>query len=207
MVTHRVHKSPFMNLQSLYSMLPQLGLALATLVILIIILKAWSSRQSGQKLVQPDLTIDLAELGIAAPPAGIKRLEVYGTPVRLRVVVIAPAGRHQANLHPEDVPILLNQFMPGLLDIFQSHEPLCRCWPAQLSSKGFSQSFMNHVSLPGNRGKGTPWTSIVGKFNVSEQVFLIGFACCSENSNSLSQFVVEHEGQWFDTLRIRQESS
>lgn len=194
-----------MNLESLYSMLPQLACALAALVIAIIALNVWRNRHGTRHLEQPDLTINLAELGVAAPPADAKRLEVYGTPVRLRVVVIAPAGRHQANLHHDDVPILLNQFMPGLLEIFQSHQPLCRCWPAQLSSQGFAQSFLNHVSLPGNRGKGTPWTSIVGKFHVGEQVFLIGLACCSEASNSLSQFVVEHDGQWFDTLRIRQD--
>ena len=196
-----------MNLESLYHLLPQLALALAMLVITIVTLNIWRSRQSTGSSQQPDLTIDLAKLGVAAPPAGTSRLEVYGTPVCLRVVVIAPAGRHEASLHHDDIPILLNQFMPGLLEIFQSQQPLCRCWPAQLSSQGFAQSFLNHVSLPGNRGKGTPWTSIVGKFHVSDQVFLIGLACCSETSNSLSQFIVEHEGQWFDTLRIRQETS
>lgn len=194
-----------MNFEPLADMLPQLAFALAMLVIVIIALNIWRGRRVNRGSQQPDLTIDLVQLGVAAPPAGPSRLEVYGTPVRLRVVVIAPAGRHQSSVHPEDVPILLNQFMPGLLEIFQSHQPLCRCWPAQLSSQGFAQSFLNHVSLPGNRGKGTPWTSIVGKFHVVEQVFLIGIVCCSETSNSLSQFIVEHEGQWFDTLRIRQE--
>ena len=194
-----------MNFQTLADMLPQLAFALAMLVIVIIALNIWRGRRVNRGSQQPDLTIDLVQLGVAAPPAGPSRLEVYGTPVRLRVVVIAPAGRHQSSVHHEDIPILLNQFMPGLLEIFQSHQPLCRCWPAQLSSQGFAQSFLNHVSLPGNRGKGTPWTSTVGKFHVGEQVFLIGIVCCSETSNSLSQFIVEHEGQWFDTLRIRQE--
>jgi hypothetical protein len=194
-----------MNFEPLADMLPQLAFALAMLVIVIIALNIWRGRQVNRGSQQPDLTIDLVQLGVAAPPAGLSRLEVYGTPVRLRVVVIAPAGRHQSSVHHEDIPILLNQFMPGLLEIFQSHQPLCRCWPAQLSSQGFAQSFLNHVSLPGNRGKGTPWTSIVGKFHVGEQIFLIGIVCCSETSNSLSQFIVEHEGQWFDTLRIRQE--
>ncbi|MFP6671488.1 MAG: hypothetical protein VB857_08750 [Pirellulaceae bacterium] len=194
-----------MNFEPLADMLPQLAFALAMLVIVIIALNIWRGRQVKRGSQQPDLTIDLVQLGVSAPPAGPSRLEVYGTPVRLRVVVIAPAGRHQSSVHPEDIPILLNQFMPGLLEIFQSHQPLCRCWPAQLSSQGFAQSFLNHVSLPGNRGKGTPWTSIVGKFHVGEQIFLIGIVCCSETSNSLSQFIVEHEGQWFDTLRIRQE--
>ena len=194
-----------MNFEPLADMLPQLAFALAMLVIVIIALNIWRGRQVNRGSQQPDLTIDLVQLGVAAPPAGLSRLEVYGTPVRLRVVVIAPAGRHQSSVHHEDIPILLNQFMPGLLEIFQSHQPLCRCWPAQLSSQGFAQSFLNHVSLPGNRGKGTPWTSIVGKFHVGEQIFLIGIVCCSETSNSLSQFIVEHEGQWFDTLRIRQQ--
>ena len=183
------------------------ALVLVVLLIVIIAFRAWRSRQTKRDLPQPDLRIDLAALGVTSPPAGPYRLELYGTPVHLRALVIAPAGRHQVGLHDDDIPILLNQFMPGMLEIFRLHQPICRCWPNQLSSQGFAQSFFNHVSLPGNRGRGTPWTSVVGKFYAGEPAFLIGLACCTESPNSLSQFVIEHEGQWLDTLRIRQESS
>ncbi len=196
-----------MNFPELQPWLPALASALVLLVLAAITLKLWWRGRTSQDSAGPDLHIDLAAIGLAVPPPGSVRLELYGTPVRLRVLVAAPAGRHQSPLHEEDLPILLNQFLPGLAEIFPLHLPVCRCWPAQLSSQGFSQSFFNHVPLPGNRGKGTPWTSLTGKFQVGEQGFLIGLVCCSETSNSLSQFVVEHEGQWFDTLRIRQDPS
>jgi hypothetical protein len=196
-----------MNFSDIQPWLPALASALVLLVLAMIALKFWWGRRAHPNAAGPDLHIDLDAIGLAVPPPGPVRLELYGTPVRLRVLVAAPAGRHQSQLHEEDLPILLNQFLPGLADIFSLHLPVCRCWPAQLSSQGFSQSFFNHVALPGNRGKGTPWTSLTGKFQVGEQGFLVGLVCCSETSNSLSQFIVEHEGQWFDTLRIRQDPS
>ena len=196
-----------MNFQQLSDLFPLLALAIALLVFTAIVLKLWRSRSATRQPAQPELGIDIAAIGLAAPPQGPYRLELYGTPVLLRVVVIAPSGRQQASLHPDDIPILLNQFMPNLSEICSRHQPVCRCWPSQLSSQGFSQSFFNHVCLPGNQGKGTPWTSLTGKFSVGGQAFLVGLVCCATTPNSLGQFIIEHEGQWFDTLRIRQESS
>jgi hypothetical protein len=59
------------------------------------------------------------------------------------------------------------------------------------------------VALPGDRGKGTPWCSIAGRLQVGDRLFLIGLVCCAHQPNALSQFVVQHEGQWLDILRIR----
>ena len=80
---------------------------------------------------------------------------------------------------------------------------ICR-WPSQLSSQGFAQSFFNHLALPGNRGKGTPWCSIAGRLQLGDRAFLVGLVCTSGSPNGLGQVVVRHEGQWLDILRIRE---
>jgi hypothetical protein len=152
---------------------------------------------------EPDLFVDIGQLAAAGPPADGPRIEFYGTPVRLAVVVIAPAGR-QGELPPPGVmPTLLDRLVPGLPAVVAHHQPLICRWPAQLSTQGFAQSFFNHLVLPGDRGKGTPWCSIAGRLQVGDRMFLVGLVCCASQPNALSQFVVQHEGQWLDILRIR----
>ena len=194
-----------MNITLLQPWLPVLLALLVVLLLVFFLQRLFRNRRPTKESSQEDLHIDLASLDTTGPPAGPVRLEVYGTAVHVRVLIVAPSGRHQAALHPDDLPILLDQFMPGMSDILTLHQPIRHCWPEQLSSKGFAQSFFNLVALPGNRGKGTPWTSLTGRFQAGNQVFLLGIVCCTGDSNSLSQFFVEHEGQWFDMVRIRQD--
>jgi hypothetical protein len=59
------------------------------------------------------------------------------------------------------------------------------------------------VTLPGDRGKGTAWCSLAGKFRAAGQVFLAGLVACAAKPNGLGQFVIQHEGQWNDVLRIK----
>ena len=154
---------------------------------------------------EPDLFVDVGQLDAAGPPPQGPRLEFYGTPVRLAVVVVAPAGRH-GELPPAGVlPSLMDRLVPGLPNVVAVHRPMICRWPAQLSTQGFAQSFFNQVALPGDRGKGTPWCSIAGKLQVGDRLFLVGLVCCANQSNGLSQVVVQHEGQWLDILRIRDE--
>ncbi len=149
--------------------------------------------------------IDVSGLDSSGPPPQGPRLEFYGTPVRLAVVVVAPAGRGGELPPPDVLPGLMERLVPGLTNIIARHQPLICRWPVQLSSQGFSQSFFNQVALPGARGKGTPWCSIAGKLQIGDRSFLVGLACCAGAPNSVSQIVVQHEGQWLDILRYREE--
>jgi hypothetical protein len=123
----------------------------------------------------------------------------------LAVVVVAPAGRQGELPPPEVLPGLIDRLVPGLSSVIASHRPLICRWPAQLSTQGFAQRFLNQVALPGDHGKGTPWCSIAGKLKVGDRLFLVGIVCCAHQPNGLSQVVVQHEGQWLDILRIRDE--
>lgn len=174
-------------------------------LLLLALIHLWRRRRRAVWQRQRHLFLDVGELEAAGPPTEGPQLEFYGTPVRLAVVVIAPAGRHGDAPPAEVLPSLLDRLRPGMAGVVASHRPLIRTWPRQFSSHGFRQAFFNQVLLPGDRGKGTPWCSIAGKFQVGERLLLAGLVCCAQEPNALSQVPVQHEGQWLDILRIRGE--
>jgi hypothetical protein len=129
------------------------------------------------------------------------RLELYGTPVRLAVAVIAPVGR-EGTMPPDDqLPELFQQLIPEFDRVVASHQPVVKFWPSQLSSQGFTHAFASQVVLPGDHGKGTPWCSITGKFTAHGEQYLAGLVCCGEKAAALGHITVEHEGRWNDILR------
>jgi hypothetical protein len=177
--------------------------AVVVVVLAFLAIRFFRRKRDASRHLQPDLFVDVSQLDASGPPATGPRAEFYGLPVRLAVVVIAPAGRNSELPAPELLPGLLDRLDPGLSAVVASHHPLVCRWPMQLSTQGFAQRFFNQVALPGERGKGTPWCSIAGKLQVGDRLFLVGIVCCAQQPNGLGQFVVQHEGQWLDILRIR----
>ena len=169
-------------------------------VLLVLVLRGGTRRTAPAEI---DLRINLQELPAGGPPATGPRLEFYGTPVRLAVLVLAPAGRNNPLPAERDLPAVLDDLLPGLLAVVAGHRPLIRFWPYQLSTQGFASSFFSNVRLPGDRGKGTPWCAVAGRFETGSQQFLAGLVCVAGRSNSLSQVTVSHVGQWMDVLRIK----
>ena len=43
---------------------------------------------------------------------------------------------------------------------------------------------------------------MAGKIAKDDEQFLVGIACRGAKANSLSQVVIQHEGQWLDVLRV-----
>lgn len=186
-------------------MLIAAGIAMLAVAVLVVsgILMLLARRVPEPPPAAMDLSIDVDALDSAGPPADAVRIELYGTPVRLAVFVLAPVGRDGTVPSKEQLPDLLEQLVPGFLQIVSSHGPLLRFWPNQLSSHGFMNAFFNKISLPGDRGKGTRWCSVAGKFTAQGTQFLAGLVCCADQPNGLGQFMIEREGQWNDVLRIR----
>jgi hypothetical protein len=147
--------------------------------------------------------IDLATLSERGPPDQGVHLEFYHIPVRLALLVLAPVGREGRLPGTSQLPQLVDQIVPGLMQILEQDQPQFRRWPGQLSTEGFLNTFFSHVSLPGDRGKGTPWCGIAGKFEVAGEQYLVGMVCRARNENSLGHVVVEHSGKWLDVLRVR----
>ena len=181
------------------------GAVLAVLLVLLvgIIVLLLRRRGAPRKPMEPDLHIDLTSLPDHGPPPDGPQLELYGTPVRLAVLVLAPAGRNNPIPPADQLPERIDDLVPGLWAVVEAHEPLIRFWPFQLSTQGFAHSFFKHVPLPGDRGKGTPWSAVAGRFETESQQLLAGVVCVADRPNSLGQVTVAHVGQWLDVLRIR----
>lgn len=178
------------------------GAAGAFVTFVVILLVVNRSRQStAHSRVDEDLSIDVTSLSPTEVPAGV-RLEFYGVPVRLMVLVIAPTGRGEP-LEKHELPTAIESLLPNLMTVLNQHQPIFRQWPAQLSSTGFQHVFFSNVHLPGDHGKGTPWCGVVGRFFVDGRPYLAGMACVADSPNGLSEVTVEHEGRWLDVLRVR----
>ncbi len=132
------------------------GVALAALLFVVlpaVLLLFFRRRAVRPEPEPPDLHIDLAAFPEHGPATDGPRLEFYGTPIRLAVLVLAPAGRNSPMPAEGELPELIDSLVPGLWAMIQAHGPLVRCWPFQLSTQGFTSSFFNNVQLPGDRGK------------------------------------------------------
>lgn len=152
----------------------------------------------------PDRSIDVSSLVASDAPADVPQLEYYGCPVRLAILVLAPVGRDGAIPDKEQLPELLEQFVPHFLQVVAAHRPLLNFWPAQFSTAGFTNSFFAKAALPGDRGKGTPWCAVAGRFTALGRQYLAGIVCCGGSATGLGQLVIEQEGQWHDVLRVKQ---
>lgn len=183
----------------------QLVLFVGLLAVMALVWLLWWFRPGRQfdQCDEGDWTIDVSELIDAGPPPDGPQLECYNVPVRLCGLVLASAGRGTELPTKEELPAVIDEMLPGFLQVLQAHQPKLFRWSAQLSSRGFTQAFFANTRLPGDRGRGTPWCAIAGRFEVRGQGILVGIICRSTKQNSLSQIVVQREGQWLDIMRVR----
>jgi hypothetical protein len=178
-------------------------LAVVVVVIFVIVWKllGWKDRKPTPK--QPDLTIDVLALGNQGPPAGAPVLEFYNVPVRLAAIVVAPAGRVRELPAINEMDDLFDSIVPGLANVVATHRPLVRSWPAQLSVKGFAHQFFQHVRLPGQGGKGTPWSSAAGVVKIEGQAVMAGMILRTDSTSSHGQETIDTEERWLACLRVK----
>jgi hypothetical protein len=178
---------------------------LVGLVILVVVYSLWRlavRRRKPPRAVTPDLHVDVSQLDDRGPPAEAPVLRYYHTPMRLAIVVLAPAGRDRALPAPEDLSDVVEAIVPGLSKVIASHKPVVYRWPAQLSTQGFAHGFFANVKLPGDGGKGTPWCSAAGVFRFRGQVNLAGLVMCAESAIHFGRRKIEQEEKWLDVLRV-----
>jgi hypothetical protein len=173
-------------------------------VVLLFVIQRLRQRPEADEGARGDLGVDISTLDVEGPTDEFPRLEYFGTPVRLRVIVVAPCGRGSELPPPELLPGLMERLIPGLTEIIANHHPIVRRWSNQLSVPGFNQSFFHKLALPGSGGKGTPWCSAAGRLSVGQQQYLIGMVLNSGKPNGFGPIVIEHEGQWLNTMRVRE---
>jgi hypothetical protein len=180
------------------------GLLLAGVLLAAVVV--WLRRRKRLAPVEPpvaDRSIRVTELGEQGPPGAGPRLEFYHLPVRLAALVIAPTGRGN-DAPPEDrLAAIVNQIVPGMGAVLEVQRPQVRIWPAQLSSQGFANTFFAQTLLPGDKGKGTPWCAVAGRFEADGQKYQAGLVLRAAAPSNLSHVVVERESQWMDLVRVR----
>jgi hypothetical protein len=189
--------------KKLPNLLPFYALAAAAVLLIALMWMRRPSRRRKKKTARAaaKLAIRLADLGTVGPHATGPQLCCFGAPVRLALLVIAPAGR-EGRLPPEpQMGDVLDRAVPGLGKVFNAHQPVIHRWPNQLSAGGFEHAFFRQCGLP-QEGAGTPWCSVAGPIMDGEQRFFIGLLMRSGQANNLKQLAIGKETQWLEILRV-----
>ena len=188
------------NLLPVFIALGTVAFAVAMLPIVLMLLRR---RSPEEKPADLDLKIDVMALGVEGPPEADVQLECYSVAVRLAVLVVAPVGRAGSIPEADQLLDVVDQLAPGMVDMVSQHQPIVRFWEPQLSSQGFVSSFFHNVQLPGDKGRGTPWCSVAGKFNSGDHHYLVGLVFRAAQPNSIGQVAIQSDEQWNDIVRIR----
>jgi len=161
-------------------------------------------RTRRRKSVRPEveLSIDVAGLEAIPLPPDAPTLEFYSLPVRLAVIVLAPAGRWGRLPPLERIHGVLDAIVPGLADVAVAHRSMLYYWPPQVSARGFAHLFFRQAPLPGG-GRGTPWCAAAGGFKIGEQPAVAGLVLSAEKPTSFGQRIIETETKWLDVLRVK----
>jgi len=193
-----------LNVDSIIAFATGAVLLLIMVALIVIVLRFVFRRKPARLPAKPpEPSINVATLDASGAPENAPRLEYYGCAVRLAVLVVAPVGRAGSIPQKELLPELFEQFVPQFLQVVAAHQPQLHFWPPQISSAGFANAFFGKIALPGDRGKGTPWCAMAGRFTAMGGHYLAGIVCCGDDASGLGQMVIEQEGQWRDVLRVK----
>jgi len=134
-------------------------------------------------------------------PAGKQHLTIYHIPVRIRLVVLAPAGK-ETQIDLAQAEALLNRVIPGLGAIAAHDRPRIRIWLPQLSQQGFATAFFRHTVTGTKEGQPTRWVLAAGRSQFNSPSLSLGLALWADEPNNLGQVTLEPH-QWLDVLRLK----
>ncbi len=160
-------------------------------------------RKARRLAALTDLTIPLDSLSQLGPPEAGPALEAYNVPVRLAAVIRAPVGHARGLPPPSQLGEVFEAILPNLDRVVRAQQPLVRRWPVQVSVRGFANLLFSRVHLPGEGGKGTPWSAAAGIVKLRGQPLMAGLILRAESSNSLGQVVIDSEEKWLGCLRVK----
>jgi hypothetical protein len=177
------------------------GAGLGGLVLLLVLLKLLGGgKKKGHKDLEKAQREYLDEYPPAPPSKGGKRLVIDGVDVRLRLVVVAPAGS-QNKVDADEVPELLDDLLRGLAAFVKSDKPRIRVWPAVLSVAGFAPSFFRLVESPEEEGQRSHWVRVAGPIKIGGKPYLLGLALYAEEANKLGSLDLQPT-EWAKHLGI-----
>jgi len=158
-------------------------------------------RSSAVPGTDDELRIDLSECPLPIRPPTDRRLAIYHLPVRLRFVVVAPAGT-ELQVDATQVEKLLDLVVPGLGAMAIYDRPRIRVWPGQLSHHGFAATFNRLAKKDEPEGVPSRWVLVAGRAQIGKQSLLLGLGLWADQPNALGRVTLEPH-QWLDVIRIR----
>jgi hypothetical protein len=176
----------------------------ATGLVLLIARLTWRPRKlRSARLLDGDRKYreNLFALAPTTLPTLARRLTVYHLPVRVGLVVVAPAGTEHA-VDRATVGQLLDRVIPGLQAIAVDDQARIRFWPPQMSQPGFAHAFQRRMQRPEVEGQPSHWVLVSGAVQVGRQTVLIGMALWTDQPTTLGKIALEPH-QWLDALRIK----
>ena len=147
------------------------------------------------------LIVDLAAIPPAPPHSGDVRLTVEGIPMRMRLVIVAPAGTAY-DVGPEMVPALLDRVVPGLADAIKRDNPEIRIWSGQLSTEGFANTFHRNTPVPEGEKNPSRWVLLAGRGDLGGRQVMIGLCLQAVKAHTIGRRTLKpHE--WATALRVK----
>jgi hypothetical protein len=157
-------------------------------------------RRRRRPAVDPETAL-IEKMGDYAPAGpGQKRLQLYGQPLRLRLVVLAPMGKRALPTDGAMEP-LLDRVVPGLGDIARQDRPRIRVWPSQLSQQGFPPTFFRLTHRPEQAGKPSPWILAAGPVRAGGEQFLLGLGLLADGPTERANLTLQ-ANQWIEVFRV-----
>jgi hypothetical protein len=184
---------------------PYTGWLIAGVVVIVLLIGlriAYGMLGRKPRVVDPErhLRENLAEYPPAPGEPGSKQLLIQEVKVRLRLVVLAPAGK-QNFVDPAAVNDLLNQVLRGLGAVAQIDKPRVKVWPPQLSNRGFAPTFHRLVSKPEPDGRPSHWVLAAGVVRAGGTPVLLGLAGYADEPTTVGRLTLE-ANEWASVLRI-----
>ena len=142
-----------------------------------------------------------AEYPPLKPSTGDRRLTIEGVPVRLRLVVVAPAGS-ESEFDDEKIDKLLDRILPGLGGVFNADRPRVRIWPMQLSHEGFTKHLHRNTIIPEGERQLSPWAVVAGMAKLDDCQVMLGLGLQALKRTTIGRKSIgAHE--WDVLLRVR----
>ncbi len=181
-------------------------LALVLLLLLVALLRRlfrllFGTREAPPPDMDAQYRINLEECPLPVAPPGEQRLYAYHIPVRLRLVVLAPAGT-EVDIDATAAEKLLDRILPGLGDQARHDRPRVRIWPGQLSHEGFNAAFHRRVGMPHREGEPSRWVLVSGTAMVGRRPVLVGLGLWADKTCTIDRLTLAPH-QWLDVLRVR----
>ncbi len=165
------------------------------------ILRLLFGGKANQASVEKNCAEDLAEYPDLKSTSGDRQLRAEGTPVRLRLVVMAPAGT-ASDVDIDEIPDILEKVVQGLGEICKHDKPRMKIWPTSPSYKGFGTQFHRNMLTGAEEGEQTRWVLVAGRVKVGKKQYMLGVAMQSIKLNTIGRRTIDaHE--WASVLRVR----